>query len=103
MNSIVLRPVTMIEAGAVSTTGAWKHCDYRFAADQQRLIAGTLTAGDSVIIEGTLDNINATVSTVIPLQTVTSVNFAYTVEGPFFALRVRKTGTAGVCHVKGII
>jgi len=103
MSDIVLRRVTLLDVASVSATGNWYKCDYRYAPDQVRTVLGTMNASDAIFLEGTTDDADVTVSTIVTLETTSAATFAFNLFGPWSAIRIRKTGTNGAAVVKGII
>lgn len=84
-------------SGAVS--GTVRALDWRGGngASFERAIAGTLTSGDTIDVEVSLDN-----STFVSVLTFTSTTFAGVFNGPWKFVRVTKTGANGAAVVKMI-
>ena len=98
MADISLRAEALYNASAAGTGVAFP-CDYRFSGAQDRNVMVNMNAADTVIVEGTPDNVNW-----FTIATLTGAASQYTtVKGPFLAIRARKTGAAGNALVMGII
>ncbi len=105
-----LRNEVMLNVANVSATGSWHQLD---RTDTQggllRSFTGKLAAGDTVFMEVTnqpvftKQGIAVSVSVVTTVSAFTDASFGAVFNGPFCAVRFRKTGTAGSAVVYGII
>lgn len=95
-------PVNLTIPAATVTPQSVGAPDWRNDPIQSRNLAVKLgAAGDSVLLEGTMDNQNW-----LPLAAAITgdVNWhVVTVNGPYQAFRATKTGTASTATVTGII
>lgn len=71
--------------------------DWKYEPRIQRLVAGTLTSGDTITLQGSFDG-----TTFFDIQDFTATEFTYLLEGPWIHVRVSKTGTTGVATVNMI-
>lgn len=100
--TIRLHNYTVSVAAATETAQALGgELDWKFDGQQNRKVAiNGATAGDSFLIEGTLDGTNW-FSANAALTGAT--NYYVQLVGPFFKLRITKTGTAGGATVTAIV
>lgn len=90
-----------IAAGTVTSQLIGGELDWKFDGTQnRRVIIVSATAGDSFLIEGTLDGTNWAAAAAAQTG-ATSYNVSLT--GPYFQLRITKTGTAGSAIVTAIV
>ena len=96
---------------AVAANGNWIDLDTRYEDDTTRVIQVSLTSPDTVVIEGTTKDIKGidksfldtlTADEITTITTVSSDGF-YNLTGAWTYIRVRKTGTAAVALVQGMI
>lgn len=107
----ILRPKVLLQTTTgAAATGTWYFLDTKFEeAGTGRNIGGKLTTGDTVYIEASPDpyfdqfGLVASVSTIVTIASFTSVDFNTNIVGPWVQIRARKTGTAGVATVKGVV
>lgn len=100
---------TLLDVGAVASTGDWLALDYRNYGGTltAQSILGTVVSGDTVYIEVTnevpyVDNKPVTVTQVVTVSAYTE-NFSLVLNGPVAAIRARKTGTTGAAKVTGVL
>jgi hypothetical protein len=93
----------LLNANTTAQTTDPLSLDYRFDANPTRAIGGTLTAGDSVILQVSPNVTAATPDVWVTVATYTSTTFADVFHGPFPRLRVQKTGANGAatCYIVG--
>lgn len=104
MSSLSLRSYTIAIAAATVTATAIGpgDLDYRFDGTQNRRLTVTLgNAGDSVLIEGTLDG-TTWFTAAAAITGNTTVNLV-SLSGPYMRLRATKTGTAGIATITAIV
>lgn len=96
-----------------STAGnsQWWDLDVRYEAISVRPIQGTITSGDTIVIQGTTKDIKGNDKTFLDsltsndyttLATYTA-NFNDLIEGNWTYIRIVKTGANGTAVVKGFI
>lgn len=95
-------PVVLLNAVTAAVTGDWVTQDYRYSSDQNSVIIGELTTGDTVTIEGRAiakdeNGVNVTVAT--SLKAFTTASFSDAINGPVPEIRAVKTGTNGPAKV----
>lgn len=79
---------------SLAESGTAYQLDWKDADQFERAIAGTLTAGDTIDIEVSLDNV-----TFVSVLTFTAATFAGTFLGPWKSVRATKTGVTGAAVV----
>lgn len=79
---------------SAAVSGAVYKPDWRGGEQFERAVAGTLTSGDTIDIEVSLDNV-----TYVSVLTFTSTTFAGTFTGPWKFIRATKTGANGAAVV----
>lgn len=100
----------LFDATTAATT-VWHHLDFRYDdSGSVRNLSVNVTAGDSVIVQATAYDVKGTDInniTVPPLEitTLTTITTTgnYAINGPWSAIRITKTGTAGRAVVDGAI
>lgn len=107
---MTIRKQRVLVQGTSASTGDWYQVDYRFDVNTQRSVFGTKNSSDTVYIEVTpqpIYNSDGTAASVSVIVTVTSftgaATFSTALDGPFAAIRARKTGTSGSCMVQGVL
>lgn len=105
-----IRKQRVLLQGTSASTGDWYQVDYRFDVNTQRSVFGTMNSSDTVFIEVTpqpIYNQDGTAASVSVVVTVTSftgnATFSGALDGPFAAIRARKTGTNGTCMIQGVV
>lgn len=96
---------------STASTGDWYFLDARYEMVQQRAIHGTVTTGDTIIIEGITKDIRCTetplLATLDPEDIATiqkfTGDFSYVLEGNWTWIRVRKEGSTATAIVQGRI
>jgi hypothetical protein len=90
-----------VAAGTETAQALGGELDWKRSGNQNRKVAiSSATAGDSFLIEGTLDG-TSWFSANAALTGAT--NYYVALVGPFFKLRITKTGTAGSATVTAIV
>lgn len=89
-------------------TGTVFPLDVRYDISPSRVLQGTVTAGDTIKIQGTTwdnrgpDKTGLASATWSDITSFTA-NFTYTLTGPWTYIRIVKTGTTGTAVVQGHI
>ena len=90
--------------------GDWFRLDSRYDQDAQRPLYGTVTAGDTVTIQGTTVDVRGEEDPTLTLDAddITDIeaftdDFNKVLNGPWTYIRVKKVGTNGNSKVRGFI
>jgi hypothetical protein len=103
MTTSRLRNGTIALAAATVTAqslGGELDWHYDGGLQTRRVVITSATAGDSFLIEGTLNGTDwFTANTAL----TGSTSYVVTLTGPYFALRITKTGTAGSATIQYMV
>ena len=102
--SYTLNKVTLTIAAATTTAVnvGGGHLDWRSDGTQNRRVVVVLANGaDSVLLEGTLDG--TTWFALVHAFTGATTPFVTALSGPYYQIRVTKTGTNGAATVSAIV
>lgn len=94
-------PVVLFNA-ATSSSGDWYKRDYRYSSDQNSVILGELTTGDTINVLGkavATDSNGVAVTVMATLKSFTTVNFSDAINGPVPYIQITKTGANGAAKV----
>ena len=106
----ILNRQNLLAATSAASTGSWYPLDWRLdPGGVVRTITGTLTVGDTCILEATNEaiydssGVAVSVSVIASVTSFTTTPFVGQFSGQYSAVRIRKTGTTGPAIVNGII
>ena len=91
-----------IAAATVTAVALGGELDWRFTGQQNRRVVVTLASGaDSMLLEGTLDGTKW--FALAHAFTGATTPFVTALSGPYYKIRVTKTGTNGAATVTAIV
>lgn len=93
MNGDTLRLITQIDIPTSTSVSDWISTAFKYDANSERLIFGTLTSGDSIELQ--IAASAGTPSIIRTSKVYTSVSFDDVIYGPVPRIRFRKVGTNG--------
>lgn len=103
------RKVLLQTLNTGASTGDWVPLNFQVFSGIQTVqsILGTVAAGDTVFIEATnqepyIAGVPQVITQIVTVSSFTT-NFFTVLDAPVVAIRARKTGTAGISEVIGVL